>query len=309
MTTSEEHGAEKEAEPGAPEGARGALLGLCYRLLGSISEAEDAVQEAYVRWYRQPEDDRRAVLSPRSWLMKTAGRICLDMLGSARARREHYVGEWLPEPVPDPALWTSSAGGERTLDPSDRVSLDESVSMALLVVLESMTPGERVAFILHDVFRYPFTEIADIVGRSPEASRKLASSARHRLRAARKSPVDAARHAAVVRSFQSALQTGDIPALLRVLDPSAVAISDGGGIVPAALRPVEGAAAIVRHFQGVVSRQPDLVVQESLVNGEPGLVARLHGRTVSVLAIRLTENGLIDRIWAVRNPQKLRAWS
>ena len=140
------------------------LINVAYRLLGSLAEAENAVQETYARWYALTPDQRDAIASPGAWLTTVTSRICLDQLGSARARRERYVGQWIPEPLPEPAEWISSRPGAPA-DPADRITLDESVSMAFLVVLESMTPAERVAFILHDVFGYPFTEIARIVGR------------------------------------------------------------------------------------------------------------------------------------------------
>ena len=305
MSIPDEAGAQAELDAAAAE--RRVLLGLCYRLLGSLTEAEDAVQEAYVRWYRLREDERAAIVSPRSWLMKTASRICLDLIGSARARREQYVGEWLPEPVPPTALWSSRS--DRTVDPSERVTLDESVSMALLVVLEAMTPAERVAFVLHDVFRYSFAEVGDIVGRSADASRQLATSARRHVREARKAPVDARRHEAVVRAFAAALQTGDVPALVGLLDPDATAVSDGGGKVRAAIEPIRGAARIVDHYLGVLAGRPGLGVRESSVNGAPGLVVELDGRTAAVIAIDVSGDGLITRIWAVRNPEKLAAWS
>src|SRR5450432_4725785 len=165
------------------------LINLAYRLLGSLADAEDAVQEAYARWYAMSRPQQEAIESPGGWLTTVASRICLDLLGSARARRERYVGEWIPEPLPEPAEWISGRPGGIEGDPADRVTLDESVSMAFLVVLESMTPAERVAFVLHDVFGYSFAEVAEIVGRTPAACRQLASSARRRLRA---SPAPAA---------------------------------------------------------------------------------------------------------------------
>src|SRR6516225_6952975 len=158
------------------------LINLSYRLLGSLAEAEDAVQETYARWYAMSRQQQDAIESPGAWLTKVASRICLDQLGSARARRERYVGDWLPEPLPGPAEWISGRPGAATADPADRITLDESVNMAFLVVLESMTPAERVAFILHDVFRYSFAEVAEIAGRTPAACRQLASSARRRIR-------------------------------------------------------------------------------------------------------------------------------
>jgi RNA polymerase sigma factor (sigma-70 family) len=168
------------SEPGGPGPGPGLdavmserrqLTNLAYRLLGSLAEAEDAVQETYARWYAMSRPEQDAIASPGAWLSKVASRICVNLLSSARARREAYVGEWIPEPLPERAEWATGRPGGTTMDPADRVTLDESVGMAFLVVLESMTPAERVAFILHDVFRYPFAEVADIVGRTPAACR------------------------------------------------------------------------------------------------------------------------------------------
>ncbi len=285
---------------------RSVLLGLSYRLLGSVADAEDAVQETYIRWYRISDAERRKIDSPRAWLIKTASRIGLDMLTSARAKREQYVGEWLPEPVPTAGNWTSHHDND-PIDPADRVSLDESVSMALLIVLESMTPAERVAFILHDVFRYTFPEVAEIVGRTPEACRQLASSARRRVHSSRGMTVAPSEHAAVVRAFKTAWETGDLATLVGLLDPNATAITDGGGIVSAALEPLLGADAVARFFLGVYERQPDLTIREELVNGELGLVAAGAGRTLAVISLSHIA-GKIDHVWAVRNPEKLEAW-
>jgi len=152
------------------------LINVTYRLLGSLAEAEDVVQETYARWYAMSGQQREEIESPGAWLTTVASRICLNLLGSARARRETYVGEWIPEPLPERAEVIAGRPAGPAADPADRVTLDESVSMAFLVVLESMTPAERVAFILHDVFRYSFAEVAHIVGRTPAACRQLASS-------------------------------------------------------------------------------------------------------------------------------------
>src|ERR1700722_5238477 len=162
-------------------GERRHLLSLAFRMLGTVAEAEDAVQETYVRWYRMDQAERVQVRVPRAWLTRAASRICLDMLGTARARRERYVGPWLPEPVPILAFTETGP------DPLDQVTLDDSVSTALLVVLEAMTPAERVAFVLHDLFAVPFSEMAQIVGRTPPAWRQRGGSARARGR--RRGPV------------------------------------------------------------------------------------------------------------------------
>ncbi len=155
------------------------LMALAFRMLGTVAEAEDAVQETYGRWYRMSREQRDAVEVPGAWLTRTASRVCLDVLGSRR-RRERYVGPWLPEPVPRHAFTDPGAD-----DPADRVTLDDSISTALLVVLERMTPAERVAFVLHDVFAMPFREIAEVVGRTPAACRQLAGSARQRVHRSR----------------------------------------------------------------------------------------------------------------------------
>jgi hypothetical protein len=233
----------------------------------------------------------------------------LDLLGSARARRERYVGEWLREPLPGPADWVTGRPGEITADPADRVTLDESVSMAFLVVLESMTPAERVALILHDVFGYSFAEVAEIVGRTPAACRQLASSARRRSRASQPPATAAARQARIVRDFKRAWQARDIDALIGLLDPGATATGDGGGLVSAELRPVEGAGQIARFFVNIAAQAPpDLTLLERTVNGQPGMVARLDGVTVAVYAFDIAGDR-IKHIWAVLNPDKLRPWT
>jgi RNA polymerase sigma factor (sigma-70 family) len=141
---------------------RSQLINVAYRLLGSVAEAEDAVQETYARWHAMTREQQQAIEAPGAWLTKVASRICLDVLGSARVRRERYTGEWLPEPLPEPAEWAGERRNASTVDPADRITLDESINMAFLVVLDAMSPAERVAFILHDVFRYSFAEVAEI---------------------------------------------------------------------------------------------------------------------------------------------------
>ncbi|MCX5377063.1 RNA polymerase sigma factor SigJ [Streptomyces sp. NBC_00091] len=291
-------------------GERRHLLNLAYRLLGSLAEAEDAVQETYTRWYAMSRRQQEAIASPGAWLTTVAGRICLDVLGSARARRERYVGTWIPEPLPDRTEWIGGRADDgRTdpADPADRITLDESVSMAFLVVLESMTPAERVAFVLHDVFRYPFTEIAEIVGRTPAACRQLASSGRRRVRAAQAPAAPAAGQAGLVRNFKEAWESKDIEALVGLLDPDATMIADGGGLVGTVLQPVEGGKSIAQYLIFIADKAPGLTLLERTVNGRPGLVAELTGVPVTVAALDVTD-GRISRIWAVRNPEKLRAW-
>jgi RNA polymerase sigma-70 factor, ECF subfamily len=283
------------------------LINLAYRLLGSLADAEDVVQETYARWYAMSAQEQEAIESPGAWLTRVASRICLDLLGSARARRERYVGQWIPEPLPDRTEWIDERPGAATADPADRVTLDESINMAFLVVLESMTPAERVAFILHDVFRYPFTEVAEIVGRSPAACRQLASSARRRIRESQAPTTPVAERADIVRDFKQAWEAKDINALIALLDPDAVAVGDGGGLVTAELRPIEGGELIARYYIDLATRRADVTILERTVNGQPGLVAQADGDT-TVMAFDIAD-GRIKHIWAVRNPEKLRPWT
>ncbi|MEE1742028.1 RNA polymerase sigma factor SigJ [Streptomyces sp. BE147] len=296
------------ADAGGAAGERRRLMNVAYRLLGSLAESEDAVQEAYARWYALPRNRRDEIVSPGAWLTTVTGRICLDVLGSARARRERYVGAWLPDPLPDRAEWDTGRGtGPGALaDPADQLVLDESVTMAFLVVLESMTPAERVAFVLHDVFRYPFAEIAGILGRTPAACKQLAASARRRVRGAR-APATAAGQADAVRQVKEAWQTRNIAALVGLLDPAAVMTADGGGLAGTVLRPVEGGARIARYMVAIADRAPGLELLERSVNGVPGLVARRAGAVVTVASFEVAE-GRVTRIWVVRNPEKLRPW-
>ena len=281
------------------------LLDLAYRLLGSLAEAEDAVQETYARWYAMSRGQQDAIANPGAWLTKVASRVCLDILGSARARRERYMGEWVPEPLPEPAEWPGGA----TADPADRVTLDESVSMAFLVVLESMTPAERVAFVLHDIFRYSFAEVAEITGRTPAACRQLASSARRRIHDSWAPAAPSARQAGIVRDFKRAWETKDINAIVSLLDPDATMTSDGGGLVSAALGPIEGGEQVARYLADLTDRTSgNVTFLERTVNGQPGLVAQQDGVTVTVFAFDIAGDR-ITRIWAVRNPGKLRPWT
>lgn len=294
-------------EAAALEAERPRLLGLGYRLLGSVADAEDAVQEGYARWYRMPPAERAGIENPGAWLMRVTSRICLDLLGSARARRESYVGEWLPEPLPtaDVARFAVRAAD----DPLDRAMLDESVSTALLVVLEALTPAERVAFVLHEVFAVPFAEIAEVVGRTPEACRRLASSARRHVREGRAGTVSRERHDEVVRAFVAAAGSGRLDALVALLDPDVVLVADGGGLASAARRPVLGPDHVARYVVGILERRgPALewAVHETadglvLVFGERGEID-----SVASVAVR---GDRISQVWIMRNPEKLRRWN
>jgi len=289
-------------------GERRQLINLTYRLLGSLAEAEDAVQETYARWYAISAQQQDAIESPAAWLTTVASRICLNVLGSARARRETYVGEWIPEPLPEPAEWTSVRVGAAA-DPADRVTLDESVSMAFLVMLESMTPAQRVAFILHDVFRYPFAEVAEITGRTPAACRQLASSARRRIRGAQAPASPPARQTGIIRAFKAAWEAKDINALISLLDPDATATADGGGLALTFLSPIEGSEQIARAWIEIANRAAGTMrFLECTVNGQPGLVAQQDGVTVTVFAFDVADDR-IKHIWVIRNPEKLRPWT
>ncbi len=285
-------------------GERRHLMSLAFRMLGTVAEAEDAVQETYARWYRMSQAEREAVEVPRAWLTRVAGRVCLDVLDSARVRRERYIGPWLPEPIPAATF----AGSPAPLDPLDRVTLDDSISTALLVVLESMTPAERVAFVLHDVFAVPFDEIAGIVGRSTAACRQLATSARRRVAQSRGRLVSRGEHDEVVRAFSAAAQSGDLARLIAVLDPDVVLRSDGGGVVTAARKPVFGADRVARFILGVLVKSPTVEVTEQETNDGLGFAMWDGGRIVGVVTV-IVAAGVVSDVWMVLNPDKLSLWN
>ena len=286
------------------------LLALGYRMTGTRADAEDVVQETYLRWYRLTEAEREAVANPAGWLTTVAGRVALDLLGSARRRREQYIGPWLPEPIPAD-LFAGAAAGARTAplsqDPLDRITLDDDVSTALLVVLEAMTPAERVAFVLHDVFAVPFDEIAEAVGRSSAAVRQLAASARRHVRESRAVAVSRAEHDRVVRAFQEAARTGEITPLLNFLAPDVELRSDGGGVVSAARNVVSGADNVARFLLGIAAKRPDMSMEPEQLGDGLGFVFREQGEAVSVMNLHV-EGGAITRLWIVLNPAKLTHW-
>jgi len=285
-------------------GERRHLMALAFRMLGTIAEAEDAVQETYIRWYRLSEDERDAIEVPRAWLTRVASRVCLNVLGSARHRRETYVGPWLPEPVPSSAVPGLAPHAE---DPLERVTLDDTVSSALLVVLESMTPAERVSFVLHDIFAVPFAEIADIVGRSPAACRQLATSARRRVQQARGRQVSRDEHDQVVAAFATAARTGDLARLVAVLDPEVVLRSDGGGVVTAARNPVLGADRVARFLLGALTKNPRASVRAEDTPDGLGFVLWDEGRIFGVVTLDVGD-GLVTGVRLVMNPAKLTLW-
>jgi len=271
------------------------LLDVAYRMLGSISEAEDIVQEAFVRLVRADLDEIDDI---RGWLVVVVSRLCLDQLRSARSQRETYVGPWLPEPLIQPP-------GE-AFDPAERVTLDDSVRMALLVVLERLTPAERGAFVLHDLFRFSFDDVARIVGRSPEACRQLASRARHHIQqqtGPARFHVDPAQLSRIAGRFIEASSKGDPNALMDVLDPNVTGWTDSGGVVAAPREAVVGRRQVAERFLRFLRAfRVDLVPMP--VNGEPGALALQNGRLIAVIALE-TRDGLITRIHAIANPQKI----
>jgi RNA polymerase sigma-70 factor (ECF subfamily) len=272
------------------------LLRVAYSHLGTISEAEDVVQEA---WLRLVGTDRAEIRNLRAWLTTVVSRLALDALTSARARRERYVGPWLPEPVVDTDRVSA--------DPASQIDLDESVSMAMLIVLEALSPAERSAFLLHDVFGYSFSEVADILGRTPQATRQLATRARQAVEARRpRYPAKREEQREVVSAFHEAAENGDIASLLELLDPAVTFRSDGGGVVNAARKVFTGAERVARIFTGLAAHFGDqLRMSPILVNGAPGLLMETRG-SPSVVAFTLND-GRISEIDVVRNPEKLRA--
>ena len=283
--------------------ARARLVRVAYAVLGEHAEAEDVVSDV---WLRLTEADaREPILHVDGWATVAVARRALDVLRSARVRRESYVGPWLPEPV------LGSAGrpaDSRTapVDPVDRVTLDDSVSFALLVVLETLSPAERTAWVLHDLFGMPFPEVADAVGRTPSAVRQLAARARrHITAAAPRTAVDVGEHSAVVAAFLRAASLGDLPGLLAVLDPDVTATSDGGGQVRAARRPVHGADKVARFVLGLAtSIGADQRIEVLSVNGAPGFALLDHDRPIVVVSLTVHQ-GRVERLDLVLAPDKL----
>jgi RNA polymerase sigma factor (sigma-70 family) len=267
------------------------LRGVAYRMLGSLSEAEDALQEGWARLDRRDPggDDLRG------WLTVVVGRVCLDMLRSRRARREEYAGSWLPEPI------VNLASDD---DPEGDVLRADSVGLALLIVLETLTPAERLAFVLHDVFAVPFDEVAGVVGKSPAATRQLASRARRRVREGAPDPdADLTVQRGIVDAFLVAARSGDLEGLLRVLDPDVVLRSDGGGTGPLARPTVVGALAVAQQARIFGTRFATLA-RPVTVNGGPGAVLRAPDQPTIVAAFTVA-HGRITAIDLIADPAKL----
>ncbi|MEU9982200.1 RNA polymerase sigma factor SigJ [Streptomyces sp. NPDC050856] len=272
------------------------LGAVAYRLLGSVTDAEDVLQEAWLRWQAV---DQSQVGEVRPYLTTVVTRLCYDLLGSARARRESYYGEWLPEPL------VSDDDS-----PAERAETGESVSLAMLAVMEQLSPAERIAFVLHDLFAVGFGEIAAALGRTPDAARQLASRARRRVRdGGRRCTVDPAEHRRAVSAFAAATVKGDIAGLLAVLDPDVVWHSDGGGVVTASVRAIHGAEKVSRLVAGLAAKWltpgSGTSVGFAQVNGELGVVSyESSGRIGGVFAFTVTD-GRITEAHVVVNPEKL----
>ncbi|GAB3605887.1 RNA polymerase sigma factor SigJ [Conyzicola nivalis] len=299
------------APPGSADHRR--LFGVAYRILGSVHDAEDAVQEGLVRWHRLDQDQRDLVREPMAWLTRVVSRICLDELGSARARREQYTGIWLPEPLI--GTYAGKGSGREAMDPADSISLDESVSLALLVAMERLSPGERVSLILHDVFGLSFDDVAEIVGRTTGSCRQLASIARRKIGAPPRSastPSDQKGREGVLTAFLGACMSGDLETLVRVLDPSVVSRADGGDHIRAARKAVVGSDLVARYLLGVVGKQRQLTATLAttieLVNGRTGIVTRDQDRIIGVFDLEIV-NGRVTEIAIQVNPDKLHVYA
>lgn len=277
------------------ESHRRALTGLAYRMLGSRAEAEDVVQDAYLRWQGA---DRAAVEQPRRYLGAVVTRLCLDRMKSARARREVYVGQWLPEPVVDEALDAGGAG-----------DLAHDLSVALMLVLERLSPLERASFLLHDVFGLDFAEVARALDRGEAACRQLAARARGHIEAGRpRFPASREAGERLAAAFAAAAQSGDAGMLAKLLAEDAVLYSDGGGKRAAALNPISGADKILRFLAGIARKNPSLPAMQwraATVNGLAGFVMREEDGAVDTMAFE-HRDGRIVAIYVVRNPDKLR---
>lgn len=281
------------------------LFTVAYQMLGSVTDAEDTVQDAWLRWSAA---DRQDVTDARAYLVQIATRLALDRLNSAHTRRETYVGPWLPEPLLTGAGREPVATGPAAPDPSAAVELGEQVSLALLIVLETLSPAERAVFVLREVFGMPAAEVGEAVGRSEASVRQLAHRAREHVEA-RRPRFDADRRAQqeLTERFLAACAGGDVAALVAALSPQAVLTSDGGGRTKAALRPIHGADKVARFLAAITAQGlalPDLDVAVTDVNGVPGVVAWVGGVPYMALVL-LVADGLVDQVLIMVNPDKL----
>jgi RNA polymerase sigma-70 factor (ECF subfamily) len=292
-----------DPDPDAPVVAftahRPLLVGVAYRLLGSVGDAEDVVQEAWLRWARV---DTATVADPAAFLVRVVTRLALDRLRRVAARRETYVGPWLPEPVR-----TGTAPGA-TPDPEAEVERAASVSLAMLVVLESLSPLERTVFVLHEAFSYSYGEIADILDRSPAAVRQLAHRAREHVAARRpRFPTDPTKQRAATERFLHATLSGDLTALMELLAPDATLWADGGGLFRAPRRPIHGADKIARFFVAVAAEPlgPGSTIEILEVNGGPAAVLTGPAGPIAVLQVDLDDDGRVTDVRMIGNPEKL----
>lgn len=277
-------------DPAEFEALRPLLFTVAYEMLEVAADSEDVVQEAWLRWSRV---DPATVRDPRAYLVRIVIRLSLNRFRTVARRRESYVGPWLPEPlvtVPDVA---------------DDVELADSVSTAMLLVLQTLTPVERAVFVLREVFDVPYDEIAEGVDRTPVAVRQIAHRAREHVAARRpRQRVDRSEHAAVLERFRAAAATGDLQSLVDVLAPDVVLVTDGGGIRKAALRPILGREKVLRFLEAVTPRDVVVDLRVELVGGQPGLVAVIDGVVDSVITIDAVD-GVVGSLYFVRNPEKL----
>lgn len=271
---------------------RGLLFTIAYEMLGSAADSEDVVQETWLRWDGLGEDGRAEVVYPRAYLVRIVTRQALNRLRSLSRQREEYIGEWLPEP-----LLTSP-------DVAEDVELAESVSIAMLTVLETLGPAERVVFVLREVFDSPYEEIAEALDKSPSAVRQIAHRARKHVDARRpRMKVSRSEQQAVVDRFITALNTGDLDGLMELLAPDVIVVGDGGGVARAIRRPIEGAETVAKIFSKFATLAPDATVTPTEINGSLGV--RVGPGDLETAVSIVIEKGRISRIYAIRNPEKL----
>ena len=280
---------------------RSRLNGIAYAIVGMSAEAEDVVSDCWLRL--AAADEQEPVRDVEGWCVVAVSRRALDVLRSARVQRQAYVGPWLPEPVLGVSAVAAAAVDG---DPADRVTLDDTVSYALMVVLETLTPAERVVWVLHEVFEVPFPEVARVVGRSPAAVRQLAVRARAHVTAGRpRTDVASVEHARTVEAFLAATTGGDLAGLLALLDPGVVLTSDGGGLVSSARRPVHGADRVARFLLGIAGKaEPGDEIRRTSVNGGPGLALVRAGQLYAVGVVTVSE-GRVSRVDLISSPAKL----
>lgn len=270
------------------EALRRRLFGVAYGIVGSVADAEDVVQETWIAWSTV---DAGEVRDPESYLVRAVTHRALNSLRSRQRRREDYVGPWLPEPV------------DTGLRPDDAATLADDVTFALMVLLEQLSPLERAAFVLREVFDLSTDEVAQSLERSPAAIRQLVSRARDHLQGAARYDTDPAEQRRLGRIFVDAIRTGDLSGVMSVVAPDVVLVTDGGGQVQAALRPIQGAENVLRFFAGLALRYPDWTAREATLNGLPALLITA-GDTVSAVHLGIVD-GIVTDVWVVRNPEKL----